>query len=210
LTTKVATLTTEVVALTTEVAALEIANSAPAHTSDLISTIDFKRHFVDFVHIEMLLVLREVCKEWNSVVIERVDKSVESGAIIVVDGKNVDEEVVWSREERRQLVTQVVFLLNITKIAARACANAEILVVVDIPEGVERIYDWAFEDCESSTTVTFPRTLTSIGYGAFSGCSSLDNVDLLHTNLQELGEFAFEACYELKSMTIPDSLQTLG
>ena len=62
LTTEVVTLTTEIAALTTKVAALKIAN-APAHTNDFTSTIDFKRHFVGFVHIEMLLVLREVCKE---------------------------------------------------------------------------------------------------------------------------------------------------
>ncbi|GMH74114.1 hypothetical protein TrLO_g4788 [Triparma laevis f. longispina] len=42
---------------------------------------------------------------------------------------------------------------------------------------------------------------------AFSGCNSLENV---HTNLQELGQNAFSSCSELKSMTIPDSLQTLG
>ncbi|GMH74992.1 hypothetical protein TrLO_g8783 [Triparma laevis f. longispina] len=39
---------------------------------------------------------------------------------------------------------------------------------------------------------------------------SLDNVDLLHTNLQEIGRYAFQGCSELKSTTIPDSLQTLG
>ncbi|GMI08717.1 hypothetical protein TrLO_g2335 [Triparma laevis f. longispina] len=39
---------------------------------------------------------------------------------------------------------------------------------------------------------------------------SPDNVDLLHTNLQELGACAVSECSELKSMTIPDSLQTFG
>ncbi|GMH78938.1 hypothetical protein TrLO_g8640 [Triparma laevis f. longispina] len=39
---------------------------------------------------------------------------------------------------------------------------------------------------------------------------ALENVDLLHTNLHELGQEAFGGCGKLKSVTIPDSLQTLG
>ncbi|GMI16471.1 hypothetical protein TrLO_g12837 [Triparma laevis f. longispina] len=89
LTTENLALMSEVAALTTEVVALKIANNAPTHTSDFISTIDFKRHFAEFVHIEMLLVLREVCKEWNNVVVERVDRSVESGAMVIHGGKTL-------------------------------------------------------------------------------------------------------------------------
>ena len=84
------------------------------------------------------------------------------------------------------------------------------LVVVDILEGFEKIDGHAFMDCISLTTVSFPTTLTLIGWCTFDGCESLDNVDLFHTNLQELDDYAFSSCSELKSMTIPDSLQTLG
>ena len=59
----------------------------------------------------------------------------------------------------------------------------------------------------SLTTVSFPTTLAYIGALALAD-SSLENVDLLHTKLQELGHEAFCHCYKLKSMTIPDSLQT--
>ncbi|GMH64264.1 hypothetical protein TrLO_g14595 [Triparma laevis f. longispina] len=76
--------------------------------------------------------------------------------------------------------------------------------------GVKSIGYCAFYHCRSLTTVSFPTTLTSIGKWAFAFCESLDNVDLLQTNLQELGIEAFISCSELKSMTIPDSLQTLG
>ena len=64
--------------------------------------------------------------------------------------------------------------------------------------------------CTSLTTVSFPTTLTSIGWSASAYCRSLENVDLLHTNVQEIGFRAFAGCSELKSMTIPDSLQTIG
>ncbi|GMH79237.1 hypothetical protein TL16_g09479 [Triparma laevis f. inornata] len=72
LTTEVVTLTTENAVQATEIAALKVANAPAAPTNDFMSTIDFKRHFVGFVHIEMLLVLREVYKEWNEVVKRRL------------------------------------------------------------------------------------------------------------------------------------------
>ncbi|GMI10979.1 hypothetical protein TrLO_g9307 [Triparma laevis f. longispina] len=56
---------------------------------------------------------------------------------------------------------------------------------------------------DSSATLTTVSTVLAT-------TDHLDNVDLLHTNLQELGAAAFLDCKELKSMTIPDSLQTPG
>ncbi|GMH52649.1 hypothetical protein TL16_g01277 [Triparma laevis f. inornata] len=199
----------KVAALTTEITALEIANAPAPHTNDFISTIDFKRHFVGFVHVEMLLVLREVCKEWNDVVVERVDEIVESGEL-VVRGREDLQYPTEARKERRQLVTRVIFLLNVTKVGEHAFLFADNLFVVDIPEGVESIGAFAFACCYALTTISFPATSTSIGTGTFDNCHSLENVDLLHTKLQELGDSAFHSCRELKSMTIPDSLQTLG
>ena len=124
--------------------------------------------------------------------------------------KDASYGVAYARKERRALVTRVIFLLNVTKVGELACCYAVNLVVVEIPEGVKSIGEMAFMRCASLTTNSFPTTLTSIGVAAFEDCSSLAIVDLLHTNLQELGHGAFNDCSELKSMIIPDSLQTLG
>ena len=112
----------------------------------------------------------------------------------------------------REFVTQVVFFLNITKVGENACSCswADNLVIVEIPEGVLSIGWSAFDCCSRLAKISFPRTLTSIGRADFGRCLSLENVDLLHTNLQELGQQAFDNCPQLKSMTIPDSLQGLG
>ena len=112
--------------------------------------------------------------------------------------------------ERHGLATRVIFILDFTRIGQYACYYAVNLVVVDIPEGVKSIGDDAFFCCSSLTTVSFPTTLTSIGRLAFGWCSSLRTVDLLLTNLQEIGTKTFYYGNELSSMTIPDSLQTLG
>ena len=107
-------------------------------------------------------------------------------------------------KEKHRMVSRVIFLLNITKVGARACVYAVNLVVVEIPEGVERIGAQAFSSCRSLTTVSFPTTLKYIEGYAFADCSSLESVDLLHTNLKGLSNNAFEECSELKSIKIPD------
>ncbi|GMH52415.1 hypothetical protein TL16_g01225 [Triparma laevis f. inornata] len=127
---------------------------------------------------------------------------------MIVHGGN-DMDYNYSLEEKRNLVTRVIFHLDITNVGQRACFYAVNLVVVDIPDGIKSIGRWAFSNCKSLTTVSLPRTLTFIVHQAFAGCSSLENIDLLHTNLQVLEGSAFWGCSELKSMTIPDSLQTL-
>ena len=59
--------------------------------------------------------------------------------MIVHDGNDIDYH--FSLEERRKLVTRVVFQIDISKIGERACFYAINLVVVDIPEGVKSIDD---------------------------------------------------------------------
>ncbi|GMH71773.1 hypothetical protein TrLO_g12 [Triparma laevis f. longispina] len=175
-------------------------------------TPEFTKHFVEFVYIETLMVLRLSTKEWNAAVDALINKGVKSGELMVHGGNDISNLAAYARKARRELVTRVVFLLNITKVGKRACYYTVNLVVVDIPEGVESIGYRAFSDCRKLTTVSFPTTLTSIGAIAFNECSCLDTVDLLHTNLQKLGVEAFNRnpCSELRSTTIPDSLQTLG
>ena len=104
---------------------------------------------------------------------------------------------------------QVVFLLNIMNVGVHACRFAINLVVVDIHVGIKSISESAFYQCGSLTTASFLTTLRLIGAFASLACTSLDNVDLLHPNLQKLGLQAFCGCSELKSTTIPDSLQML-
>ncbi|GMH78042.1 hypothetical protein TrST_g10624 [Triparma strigata] len=173
-------------------------------------TDDFRWSFSRIVTPDLLMKTRMLSKAWLRVTDNFIDERVESGELMVI-GENdrlpMEAQVL---EEGRLLVTQVVFLLNITKVGDNACRFAVDLVVVEIPEGVEIIGDGAFCDCRSLTTVSFPTILRLIGDGAFVRCMSLENVDLLNTGLQELGSMAFSECSELKSMTIPDSLRTLG
>ncbi|GMI18744.1 hypothetical protein TrLO_g14367 [Triparma laevis f. longispina] len=156
----------------------------------------FVRLPVGLVMEDTLMTLRLATKAWKRVVDTFIDEGMKSG-VMIVHGE-------WDLRAR------VVFLLNITKVGDYACYLAVNVVVVDLPEGVKIIGHGALWACTSLTAVSFPATLTSIGSWAFYACTILENVDLLHTNLQELGEHAFYECFHLKSMTILDLLQTNG
>jgi hypothetical protein len=59
------------------------------------------------------------------------------------------------------------------------------------------------------TSVTIPNSVTSIGWGAFWGCSSLTSIEI-PDSVTNIGEVAFFRCSGLTSITIPDSVKSIG
>ena len=57
--------------------------------------------------------------------------------------------------------------------------------------------------------MTIPGSVTTIGDYAFQGCSSLASVTI-PDSVTEIGESAFEGCSSLASVTIPGSVTTIG
>ena len=59
----------------------------------------------------------------------------------------------------------------------------------------------AFMGCSSLTSVTIPNSVTSIGWGAFSGCSSLTSVTIPNS-VTSIGTAAFVGCSSLTSIVV--------
>ena len=104
------------------------------------------------------------------------------------------------------------------------------LAGIILPSTVETIGDFAFCQCTSLTEITIPDSVTSIGASAFWECTNLTNI-IVGENVESIGVSAFSStgitsiilptklttltsclsgCKELESVTIPDSVTTVG
>ena len=74
---------------------------------------------------------------------------------------------------------------------------------------VTSIGEGAFCGCTALTSVTLPSTLTSIGGYAFEECTQLTSITIPST-LTSIGGYAFQNCTALTSITIPEGVTTIG
>jgi hypothetical protein len=73
---------------------------------------------------------------------------------------------------------------------------------------VTGIGDWAFLRC-SALTITIPNSVTSMGHGAFAGCSILTSITI-PSSITNIGDSTFYDCSSLTSITIPNSVSRIG
>ncbi len=90
-----------------------------------------------------------------------------------------------------------------------AFEDCDSLTSVTIGDGVTSIGKRAFNHCDSLTSITIPDSVTSIGDQAFSYCSSLTSVTI-GDSVTSIGDHAFHGCDSLTSITIPDSVTSIG
>lgn len=66
----------------------------------------------------------------------------------------------------------------------------------------------AFYNCTGIQTITFSAGVTTIGSGAFSGCSGLESVTI--NEATSIGNSAFQGCKSLQSIVIPEGVTCLS
>ena len=98
---------------------------------------------------------------------------------------------------------------GVTKIGDSAFDSCWDLKSVTIPDSVKSIGDIAFGTCTSLASVTIPGSVKSIGDSAFGGCTSLESVTI-PASVESIGDWAFQNCIKLAEVTIPDSVKGIG
>jgi hypothetical protein len=53
-------------------------------------------------------------------------------------------------------------------------------------------------------------TVETVGFSAFEGCISLEAIDFLPVGLKEIGQSAFDDCYSVSEIWVPEGVKTIG
>lgn len=77
-----------------------------------------------------------------------------------------------------------------------------------IPNSVTSVGGGAFDGCSGLTSITIPNSVTSIGWTAFRGCTSLTSITIPNS-VASIGGSAFNNCSSLTSVTIGSGLKTI-
>ena len=78
-----------------------------------------------------------------------------------------------------------------------------------IPSSVTSIGYSAFSGCTSLSSITIPSSVTSIGSSAFYSCTSLSSIEI-PSSVTSIGDWAFESCSSLTSVSIPYGVNSIG
>ena len=81
--------------------------------------------------------------------------------------------------------------------------------VVEIPDGVVSIDNYAFYMCASIEEVKLPNSIQEIGHNAFKSCKGLKKINIPRS-VVAIGDNAFAFCRSLSLVVIPSSVKTMG
>ncbi|MBR3789616.1 MAG: leucine-rich repeat domain-containing protein, partial [Clostridia bacterium] len=79
---------------------------------------------------------------------------------------------------------------------------------INIENGVTTIGEGAFKGCSELASVTIPDSITTIGSSVFNDCTSLTTIEI-PDSVTSIGRSAFSTCTALTSVMIPESVTTI-
>ncbi len=110
----------------------------------------------------------------------------------------------FARHEGSDLDLHSIKMHNgITRIGEEAFYECENLTEITIPDSVTSIGNSAFYCCENLTKITIPDSVTSIGNSAFSRFTNLTEITIPNS-LTSIGEYAFSGCTKLAGFTVEE------
>jgi len=87
--------------------------------------------------------------------------------------------------------------------------DRDLIKNVVIEEGVTSIGSSAFESCNNLISIDMPKSIKSIGYGAFANCYSLENI-VIPEGVETIDDYVFWESGNLKTVSFPKTVTSIG
>ena len=97
---------------------------------------------------------------------------------------------------------------GVTAMGREACKSNGIEELT-LPNSLTTIDYFTFAYNKNLKTIHFGTGLKDIAWGAFKGCSALENLDLSTSNIENIQSYAFSECTSLSSVKFPSSLRQI-
>ena len=97
---------------------------------------------------------------------------------------------------------------GVTTMGREACESNSIEELT-LPNSLNTIDYFTFAYNTNLKTIHFGTGLKDIAWGAFKGCSGLENLDLSTSNIENIQSYAFSECTSLSSVKFPSSLRQI-
>jgi len=104
------------------------------------------------------------------------------------------------------------YILSGDRLIGYIAAEGEELTVINVPEGVRSIADFAFYNCGRITEINMPEGFERIGKYAFYGCTSVAYLNMPST-MKEIDDYAFTGFFVGNNITrlyFPEGFTRLG
>ena len=102
---------------------------------------------------------------------------------------------------------------SLQRIGGYAFEDNDKLVSITIPDNVSYIGRDAFFSCDRLKYVSLPKSCKKLRLGLFESCHALDSIDF-PTDLTDIGPYAFNGCdslfYKSGTLVMPEGVQTIG
>ena len=129
-----------------------------------------------------------------------------SDGVLTIEGTGPMEDYTGPRPWQRYCLQEIRTIIigeGVTRIGDQAFIECQALIGVSIPGSVTSIGNEAFLNCRSLTGVTIPDSVTAIGDKAFMLCGSLTEV-IIPGSVTAIGTGAFRQCENLTGIRVAD------
>ena len=96
---------------------------------------------------------------------------------------------------------------SVTEIGEGAFESCSDLLILELTSGLKRVGAFAFSECFSLRAFDLPDTVERIDRSAFTGTALQELV--IPSNVQEIGDNAFNGCIRLSSLTLSEGIRVI-